>query len=374
MDFQKEFPQNNEIVYFNHAAVAPWPKRTQQAVTEFAQENTFFGATHYPNWLQTEHNLRVQLKDLIGATSTDEIALLKSTSEGLSVIAYGLDWSDGDEIIISNEEFPSNRIVWESLAQFGVSVRVANITEHDPIKAIQSQITDNTKLISISSVQYASGRTTDLSSLSKLAKQHGVLLCVDAIQSLGVKPFSLTEIDADFVVADGHKWMLGPEGLALFYCKQELLNRLKIHQYGWHMIENAGDYTTNEWSIAKTAKRFECGSPNMLGTHALNASLSLIHEVGLTTIESLTLKTTNYLRERIQENNKLELITDINQPTAITTFSIIDQDDASIQKQLMKKGLICAYRGGGIRFSPHFYQGKKEVDKAMAIVADTIEG
>lgn len=374
MDFQKEFPQNSEIVYFNHAAVAPWPQRTQAAVADFAKENTFNGAAYYPNWLETEHNLRSQLKDLIGAASTDEIALLKSTSEGLSVIAYGLDWSDGDEIIISNEEFPSNRIVWESLSQFGVSVRTADITTQDPVGAIKEQISAKTKLISISSVQYASGRAIDLSALSKVAKQHDILLCVDAIQSLGVKRFSLKEIDADFVVADGHKWMLGPEGLALFYCRNELLNKLKIHQYGWHMIENAGDYTTNEWSTAKTAKRFECGSPNMLGAHALNASLSLIHEIGVDTIESLTKETTQYLRERIIENSRLKLITDVGEATAITTFSINNQDDASIQKQLMKKGLICANRGGGIRFSPHFYQGKSEVDKAMAILADTIGG
>jgi selenocysteine lyase/cysteine desulfurase len=245
-------------------------------------ENGRVGSRHYERWLTTEQALRKQLQILINAASSDEIALMKSTSEALSVVAYGMRWKSGDEVIITSQEFPSNRIVWESLRAQGVAVVPVDIslTGH-PEQQIIDAITPHTRLVSVSSVQYATGLALDLELIGSACKQHDVAFCVDAIQSIGVKPLDVEACHADFVMADGHKWMLGPEGLALFYCRSDWLERLDLKQYGWHMVEAMGDFDQRDWQPASTARRFECGSPNMLGIHALHASVSLLLEIGI---------------------------------------------------------------------------------------------
>ena len=213
MQHHDEFSLTPEVIYLNHAAVSPWPSRTAAAVASFAEENRQRGAQHYPQWLVVEQRLRERLQRLIGARSVDEIALLKNTSEGLSVIAHGLDWRVGDNVIIPAQEFPSNRIVWESLAEYGVEVRAVDIsTASDPESALLQQIDARTRLISVSAVQYDTGLRLDLNRLGRACEDAEVLYCVDAIQSLGALPLNVRSIRADFVVADGHKWLLGPEG------------------------------------------------------------------------------------------------------------------------------------------------------------------
>ncbi|UZE94457.1 aminotransferase class V-fold PLP-dependent enzyme [Alkalimarinus alittae] len=365
-----EFPLHADICYLNHAAVSPWPKRTQNAVSKFAAQNTEYGATYYLDWLKVEASLRQRLANLIGSPSSADIALSKSTSEALSIIAYGLEWSEGDEIIISNQEFPSNRIVWESLASKGVKLRIADIDdiEHqDAVEAIAAEINENTKLISISSVQYASGLKVDINRLGKICHSKDILYCIDAIQSLGAIDFDINKNHADFVVADGHKWMMGPEGLALLYVKPTIRDTLSIQQYGWHMVEHRGDYTRKTWEPASDATRFECGSPNMLGIHALNASLSLIEDMGIKTIEQQLQSNIAYLIEQLKTLPNVEILSPIKEAdrAGIVTFKIAGVDSNKLYSELMQQSVICACRGGGVRFSPHFYTQKHVIDNAI---------
>jgi len=224
---QNDFNLQTNLIYVNHAAVAPWPVCTVNAVKQFAIECGEVGSVHYKNWLNIEQQLKENLADLINARSADEIALLKNTSEGLSIIAKGITWQAGDNIIITNEEFPSNFIVWDALRAQGVELRVADIsnTPH-PEKKLIEQMDANTRLLSVSAVQYASGLRMNLELLGKACKTYHTLYCVDAIQQIGALQFDVQAMDADFVIADGHKWMLGPEGLALFYCKASRMDEL----------------------------------------------------------------------------------------------------------------------------------------------------
>ncbi|TVO70474.1 aminotransferase class V-fold PLP-dependent enzyme [Sedimenticola selenatireducens] len=373
--YSKEFSLNDNLIYLNHAAVAPWPARTALAVSQFAQENASQGATHYLKWLKIEEALRTHLSWLINAPSVDDIALQKSTSEALSTIAFGLDWSAGDNVVIYQQEFPSNRLVWQMLEPYGVECRLFDLdSAENPEEALLKQCDEHTRLISVSSVQYASGLRTDLLRIGEFCRQNRILLCVDAIQSLGAFEFDVQSIGADFVVADGHKWMLGPEGIALLYVNPELRNNMKLHQFGWHMVEPVGDYDSMETTPAKTARRFECGSPNMLGIHALYSSLSLIKEVGLEQISSAILHNSMYLNELILSHPQLKLIssTDKERVSGIVTFQVKGGDHQRIYKELMSRGVICAPRGGGIRFSPHFYISRDELARAMQIVDEII--
>lgn len=370
----QEFPLHEDICYLNHAAVSPWPKRTQQAITKFAEENTWYGATHYLEWLKTEESLRQRLANLIGSPCPSDIALSKSTSEALSIIAYGLDWTEGDEVIISNQEFPSNKIVWESLANKGVKLKIVDIGKSDAVDAIAAQITNKTKLISISSVQYASGLKVDINRLGKICNERDILYCIDAIQSLGALPFDINQNYADFVVADGHKWMMGPEGLALLYVKPTIRDSMTISQYGWHMVKHRGDYTRTTWEIAPDATRFECGSPNMLGIHALNASLSLIEELGIEAISNALTDNIHHLLEGLKEIPGATIVTstDPSKLAGIVTFKVEGIASEELYTKLMKENVICACRGGGVRFSPHFYTDKGVIDRAIEKVKEII--
>jgi cysteine desulfurase/selenocysteine lyase len=369
--WQDEFLLNDEILYLNHAAVAPWPKRTRDAVIRFAEDNARLGSKHYPQWVVIEQELRERLARLIHAPSPDDIALLKNTSEALSVVAHGLPWTNGDNIITSNEEFPSNRIVWESLAEQGVELRQIDLhSAATPEEALLARVDNNTRLIAVSSVEYASGLRLDLERLGEYCREHDIFFCVDAIQSIGAVNMDVQAIKADFVMADGHKWMLGPEGIALFYVRPKLRHQLQLHQFGWHMVEEHMNFDAKVWQPAHSARRFECGSPNMLGIHALHASIGLLLEVGMETVESRLLENSRYLIELINAHPELELITldDEARLAGIVTFKRRGVDSQGLYKYLMSRDVMCALRGGGIRFSPHFYIGKEALDQAVQMV------
>lgn len=364
-----EFPHLSRLVYLNHAAVAPWPRSVANAVNEFAEQNTLYGAQRYPRWLETEMTLRRRLAQLINAPHPDDIALLKNTSEALSVVAYGIDWQPGDNVVTSDQEFPSNRIVWESLKRrFGVELREVDLASAVTPEAALIQQTDaNTRLLTISSIQYASGLRMDLVPLGRHCRANNIYFCVDAIQSLGAIPFDVQTVGADFVMADGHKWMLGPEGLALFYCRAALRDKLELHQYGWHMVDPLGDYDSKAWSVAHSARRFECGSPNMMAVHALNAAIKLILDYGIESIEQALLHRSEQMMKIINDHQGLTLLTpnEAGRYGGIVTFHVEGVDQPRLHQQMMEDEVICAQRGGGIRFSPHFYTPLEQLERAF---------
>jgi len=374
--FGDELQLDDKLIYLNHAAIAPWPRRAVAAVQAFAAGCGSQGSRGYPLWQATEQRLRERLADLIGAASPEDVALAKSTSEALSFVAQGLDWKPGDNIVGIAQEFPSNRIVWEALAERGVEYRRLDLARSDDPEADLLALCDaRTRLCAVSWVQYAGGLRLDLARLGHGLRERGVLFCVDGIQGLGALPFSLRDIPADFIAADGHKWMLGPEGLALFWVRPGLRESLRLTQHGWHMVEDMGDFSRKDWRPADSARRFESGSPNMLGIHALEASLSLLLEVGLTTVAAAIAERSGRLVELIDAHG-LELLS----PRAparragIVTFCVPGVDNHALYQALMQQGLMCASRGGGLRFSPHAWTPPEQLARAMALTLDTAAG
>ncbi len=229
----------------------------------------------------------------------------------------------------------------------------------------------NTRLLTISSIQFASGLRLDLERIGDFCKRRGILFCIDAIQSLGAVQFDVQAYQADFVMADGHKWMFGPEGLGVFYTSPEARNKLKLTQYGWHMLKDIHNYENQPWEIHPTARRFECGSPNMLGIHALSASLSLLLETGMDMIEARVLERSDYLIAAIVKNEALVLLSQQSNlvKSGIVIFKHRTIANDVLYDYLQKNGVVCALRGGGIRFSPHFYNSFDEIDRALGLIA-----
>lgn len=364
-----DFELDDSIIYLNHAAVSPWPLRTTAAVKAFAQENAAYGAANYAQWMQVESELRRRLAWLINAPEVEDISILKSTSEALSVVAYGLDWQPGENVVIFRQEFPSNRLVWESLKSRGVETRLIELRPgENPEQRLMDACDARTRIVSVSSVQYATGFQIDLLPLGRFCRRENILFCVDAIQSLGAIPFDVQQVQADFVMADGHKWMLGPEGCALFYSRREIRDRLRLNQFGWHMLQQPSEFDREIWQPSKTGTRFECGSPNMLGVHALNASLALIEQTGIHTIHESVIGKSRYIISLLEQHrNKMKLLSrqERGRLSGIVTFKVNGAKQLDVYHSLMQKGVICACRGGGIRFSPHFYTSREKIEKAV---------
>jgi len=370
-----EFPILQQGHYANHAATAPWPRSATLAVVEFARENSQIGPENYSRWLLVEKQLRKRLASLVNAATADDIALLKNTTEGICTVANGIEWRSGDNLIIPADEFPSNRLPWLALRHLGVEVREVDIrSTSEPEQALLSRMDARTRLLAVSAVQWMDGLRLHLETLGNACKRHSVLFFVDAIQQLGAMQMDVEACGIDFLAADGHKWLLAPEGIAVFYCRQGVRERLKLQQHGWRMVDEPYQFNRDTWEPSKTAMRFEAGSPNMLGQVALHASVRLLQDVGMQYVEALVAANSVALAKGLAALPGLELARpfDPHRVSGIVSFRPPGRNPAQVQRALKGRKLSCAVRGDAIRLSPHFYQAGQPVQEMLAIVEDVL--
>ncbi len=262
-----EFPIMQRGLYANHAAISPWPLVASNAVAAFALENAEIGAENYARWLLRESNLRKSLASLINARSPDDIALLKNTTDGICTVANGIDWHKGDNLVLPADEFPSNRLPWLALQQHGVEVREVDIRATDePEKALLEHVDARTRLLSVSAVQWTDGLRLHLKTLGQFCQKNKVLFFVDAIQQLGALQLDVEDCGIDFLAADGHKWLLSPEGIAVFYCRTEQREHLRLGQRGWHMVDEPYRFDRQQWQRKQDGRSFRGRQPEYPGT------------------------------------------------------------------------------------------------------------
>ena len=366
------FPVTGNLIHLNHAAVSPWPRTTAEAVKEFAEENLQHGSLAYSKWIETEQRLREQLRDLLNAASVSEIAFVNNTSDGLSLVASGVEWRDGDNVVGIRQEFPSNRFPWLALRSRGVEFRQLDLDscDDDPESALMALCDERTRLLSVSAVQYATGLRMDLERLGEFCRSEDILFCVDAIQQAGAVPLDLQRIRADFATADGHKWLLAPEGLGFFYIREELLDRLRLTRFGWHMSREISDYEAPDFLPADSARRFECGSPNMLGIMALSASIGLLLEYGMDAVWERISDRIIRLRKGLEAMAGTEVLSNgsPDRRSGILTFRHTRIENSDLFSHLQHAGVFCALRGGGIRLSPHFYTPLEQIDRTLNLI------
>lgn len=371
-----QFPILEHGLYANHAAIAPWPRVTTQAVVEFAQENRDIGPEKYSRWLWRETQLRKMLARLINAVSSEDIALLKNTTEGICIVANGIDWHNGDNLVIPRHEFPSNRLPWLALDKKGVEVREVDIrSTTEPEKALIARMDKRTRLLSVSAVQWTDGLRLKLETLGKTCQENNILFFVDAIQALGALQMDVQACGIDFLAADGHKWLLAPEGIAVFYCREKVRGQLQLRQLGWHMVDQPYQFNRDDWQASKTAMRFEAGSPNTLGQTALIASLGLLQDVGMDQVEAYIAANSLALSEGLTDISAVELVRpfEIQRLSGIVSFTTPAMDPAAVHRMLNLRRLSCALRGDAIRLSPHFYQAGEPVQEMLAVIAETLK-
>src|SRR5580704_19036689 len=275
--YRDQMPVAESLIYLNHAAVAPLCKPAADAMKELAEEAMRFGSLHYDRWLAAYQGVRSLTARLIGA-SPGEIAIVKNTSEGIATVAIGIDWKPGDKIVAFHEEFPANFLPWKKLEDVGV--RITWLSVEDPLDKIDAAC-EGARLLAISFVQYLSGYRADLNAIGEICHRRGCFFFVDAIQGLGAFPLDVERAHIDALAADGHKWLLGPEGCGVLYVRQDVQDSIRPVELGWTNVAKYADYASRDLTLRSDAARYECGTLNTIGCFGLRASLDLLLEVGV---------------------------------------------------------------------------------------------
>jgi len=311
---------------------------------------------------------------ILTGAEPEEIAFVKNTSQGISIVAEGLDWKEGDNLLICEKDFPSNIYPWLNLKRKGVEIRVVpSQNERILLEDIELLIDSRTKLLTVSSVNFSSGFKIDLKMVGELCNRKRILFFVDAIQSLGVIPMDVNEFKIDFLAADGHKWLLSPEGTGIFYCRKELAPRINPPLIGWKSIINESDYDHVDFRLKTNALRFEEGSLNVMGIYALGAAIDLLVEVGIDRIQARVIELGDLII-REAEKRDFQVRTPKSKEERGGIISIIGNfDPINVKDRLKEEGILVNVRGGAIRISPHFYNTEYEVLRLFNAIDEVIK-
>ena len=361
-----EFPVTKKHIYLNHASVSPISWRASLAMQKFIADATQNGAVNEPRWKQSVQKCREAAARLLNA-DVSEIAFTKNTTHGILIAANGIDWREGDNVITADVEFPANVYPWLNLARFGVETRfVHEQQKRIPLTDIESAIDSRTRALTISHVEFASGFRNDLKTLGEICRARNIFFIVDAIQSLGALPVDVKAFNIDVLAADGHKWIMGPEGAACFFCEKDMQERLVNTNVGWGSVINESDYLSYDFTQKPNAQRFEEGSYNNVGLHGLKAALELLLEIGVENIEQRVLHLTDLLIEKLLEKG-YQVVSSLipKERSGIVCFQSTQYSPAKLCAQLRQENIIVSHRAGAVRVSPHFYNSEDEILKLV---------
>lgn len=361
-----EFPITGHLTHFNHAGVSPVSRRVVAAVNAFINEATLVDAATQRRWEARAEEIRAGFARLVGA-HTDEVAFVKNTSEGLSLIAAGLDWRPNDNVIAVDGEYPSNVYPWLGLRRWQVDTRMVRprqgMVHVDDVRAL---IDERTRVVSVSFVDWNSGARTNLRPLGEYCRQHGIVFCVDGIQGVGAIPLNVERECIDCLAVGGHKWLLAPEGCGCLVVARRVIDRIQSVLHGWKSVIDADTYLPYHFTPRPDAAKFEPGSPSQLGTHALGAAIDLLLEVGPEHIERRLYEVTDRLAAGLRARGA-EIISPwgAGQRSGILVFRLGD-DPQRLCTELIRRGIIVRVRGGGIRVAPHFYNNEDDIDRLLS--------
>lgn len=366
---REQFPITRECVYFDHAGVAPVSRRVADAVASFIADARDHARLHYAAWEARADEVRAGAARLIGA-GPEELAFVASTSDGLSSIATAIDWRPGDSVVAVDGEFPANVYPWWALRRVGVETRLAPIVNGRlTVDALAALIDDTTRVVSVSAVDFATGHRRPLAAIGELCRRRGILFCVDAIQALGAVRVDVEREGIDALAADGHKWLCAPEGCGILYVSRRWLDRLVPQRVGWKSVVDASRYLPYHFELKTDAQKFECGSSNFLAIHALGAAIDLMFELGVDAIERRVVATTASLRAAVTARGFTVVSPDgIDECAGITTVATNEVPEAAVRR-LRAARVLASPRGGGVRFSPHFYCDDDDIARCVDVLA-----
>lgn len=365
---RSQFPVFEKYVFLNAAALSPIPESAQRVMAELALEIARSAYLGHEKWKIRIAETRKLAAGLVGGEE-DEVAFIRNTSDGVSLVASGFPFAEGDEVVINDLEFPSNVYPWLNLRSKGVTVKIAkSVDGRVTPDMIAREVTPRTKIVAISTVQYATGYRADLSALGQMARDRGFLLFVDAIQSLGALPMDVKKYGVDFLSCGGHKWLCAPEGIGVFYCAKERLDLLQLTRVGWNTVNDPYNFGNIDFTPKPSAGRFEEGTPNLSGIYGLHESLKTVMLYGMDRNEAHIFSLTSLLAECLRSRG-YAIVSPMNEGewSGILIFTAKDKkENASIVKRLNSAGVLVMERGLGIRVAPHFFNTAQDIQKLLA--------
>lgn len=365
--YRAEFPVCEQWIYLNHAAVAPLCRPAAEAMRRLTEDACRNGSMHYDEWLECYAGLRRAAARLIHA-SPAEIAIMKNTSEGVAMVALGLDWRSGDRVVAFREEFPANYYPWLRLERRGV--RLTWLSIYDPIETITAAIA-GARLLAISFVNYLSGFRADLRAIGAACRSAGCFFFVDAIQGLGAIPLDVEACRIDGLAADGHKWLLGPEGNGILYIRREWQDRIEPVEFGWTNPAGYADYASRDMTLRPDAGRYECGTLNTVGCFGLRAAMEFLLEVGIGAIWETVDARADQLETGLRRKGYRTLVERSQASgSGIVSFQHPAIDSRVLVSRLRENRAAAAPRQGWVRTSPHFYAAPEDIESVLELLPD----
>jgi len=362
------------MAYFDHAALSPIPKVTADRMQAFVAQTATVGNLGWLDWMQELQQTRTTAAAMLGA-SVDEIALVGNTTSGVNLVAEGLDWREGDNVVTLADEFPANVYPWTNLKSRGVETRFVPTANGDVDHKQLADACDNrTRVLSVSWVGYKTGYRVDLDQIATIAHNAGALFFVDAIQGLGVFPLDVRQTPIDFLSFGGQKWLLGIEGAAIAYIRGNCLDQLRPVGVGWNSVPKPYEYANFDQEIKETAARYEGGSWNMCGNLALGQSMKLLHSIGADVLSKQILEYTDLACDRLAAagaviaTNRDRQHRGGEQRSGIVYFELPGRDPAEVRKRCIERDIVLSCRAGKLRIAPHAYNTEDDLDRLIEIV------
>ena len=370
---QREFPVVQDKVFLSHAAVCPLPRCVAESLAEYAREAGTGDQEKfvYPGIL----NEGRQLASRLIHCQPEEVALVGPTSLALSLVASGLKFRRGDNILIYFDDYPSNVYPWMAMANQGVEVRLMNTRGLGVIRPMDiiGQVDENTRLVALASCHFISGYRLDFAGIGRALRERNILFCLDGIQTLGAFPTTVEYVD--MLAADAHKWLLGPCGAGLLYVRREVQEKVNPPIYGWHNVNCPNFVSQEQITFSRDARKYEAGTHNLLGLMGMMAAMKLLLEVGIENIANELLRKRDLLVTGLQAKGFSVLNSDAPNEarSGIVTFHKSDDDVAALHQKLSDANIITSLRTDRsgrnyIRLSPHFYNTDAELQRVLELI------
>jgi selenocysteine lyase/cysteine desulfurase len=361
------FALDPALTYLNHAAVGVLPIATRDALHAFIDGHARRGVLGVvPTELEMPR-LRATIGEFIGASGA-EIAMLRSTGDGATIVAQGLDLEPGDEIVTNRNEFGSNAYPWLALRKRGVHVRFVDAPQERMTPDVLARtLTSRTRLVAVSWVGFDDGYRHDLGALAEVAHRAGALFVVDAIQGLGAFPLDVRALDIDAVYAGGAKWLMALQGVSFLYVRARLLDRIATNLPSWRSVDDIWNFLDYDQPWAADATRYEAGTPNFIGTLALATSVTLLRSAGTAAIAAHILALTDRLFDGLRRKGAdVDSSRRGDERSGIVRFRMPGVDPLELGRRLASAGFVTTNRASGIRVSPHGYNTADEIDAFLA--------
>ncbi len=367
-EIRRLFPATNNYTYLNSAAVAPLPTTAVDAVISQLRDVSANGSENYTDWIATKNRARGIIAAMLNVRA-EQIAFMRNTSDGFATVANGLKWQNGDNIVSFAKEFPANFYAWRKIRDdFNVELRLCpERNGRIDLDELVDLIDSNTKLVSISAVQYGSGFRADLLRIGEVAKKVDALFAVDIIQALGAMPFDLPAQLVDIASGASHKWLCAPEGCGFLYLSDTARERITPTLVGWISVQDAWNFEDLEQEFKPNALAWESGTGCSSLFYGLEQSAKLLFETGAENIQNYLEELTDYLCELLPTEN-YEIVSSRAKGEKSQIVCIKHRYGVSpmeIAKHLQNENIIISPRNDRIRIAPHFFNNQADIEKLV---------